>query len=291
MNLSEIDDKKKALFAILIGALIAGAIPALTKIGLREVPPLSFAFLRFLLALLFLIPYLLKQKWQDYIIVLPLSVLATLNIAFFVLGIQTTTATISQLLYAGSPLITVLISYIVLKSENRNEKILGIIIGFLGILVIVFLPVIEGNRLLSGDMLGNVLIVAGVILYSFYLSFSKKAQVKFSPLFITSSFILTTVFVLLPFFIWDTLNSLWFQNISTGGILSILYAGLLGTLVPYYLIQYTVRHGGAVFASLSFYLIPIFAFLTAFLLLGESLTPGILIGGTLALLGVYLATR
>lgn len=291
MNLSKIDDKKKALFAILIGALIAGAIPALTKIGLREVPPLSFAFLRFLLALLFLIPYLLKQKWQDYIIVLPLSVLATLNIAFFVLGIQTTTATISQLLYAGSPLITVLISYIVLKSENRNEKILGIIIGFLGILVIVFLPIIEGNRVLSGDMLGNVLIVAGVVLYSFYLSFSKKAQVEYSPLFITSSFILTTVFVLLPFFIWDTLNSLWFQNISTGGILSILYAGLLGTLVPYYLIQYTVRHGGAVFASLSFYLIPIFAFLTAFLLLGESLTPGILIGGTLALLGVYLATR
>lgn len=291
MNLSEIDDKKKALFAILIGALIAGAIPALTKIGLREVPPLSFAFLRFLLALLFLIPYLLKQKWQDYIIVLPLSALATLNIAFFVLGIQTTTATISQLLYAGSPLITVLISYIVLKSENRNEKILGIIIGFLGILVIVFLPVIEGNRVLSGDMLGNVLIAAGVILYSFYLSFSKKAQVKYSLLFITSSFILTTVFVLLPFFIWDTLSSLWFQNISTGGILSILYAGLLGTLVPYYLTQYTVRHGGAVFASLSFYLIPIFAFLTAFLLLGESLTPGILIGGTLALLGVYLATR
>lgn len=291
MNLSEIDDKKKALFAILIGALIAGAIPALTKIGLREVPPLSFAFLRFLLALLFLIPYLLKQKWQDYIIVLPLSALATLNIAFFVLGIQTTTATISQLLYAGSPLITVLISYIVLKSENRNEKILGIIIGFLGILVIVFLPVIEGNRVLSGDMLGNVLIAAGVILYSFYLSFSKKAQVKYSLLFITSSFILTTVFVLLPFFIWDTLSSLWFQNISTGGILSILYAGLLGTLVPYYLTQYAVRHGGAVFASLSFYLIPIFAFLTAFLLLGESLTPGILIGGTLALLGVYLATR
>lgn len=291
MNLSEIDDKKKALFAILIGALIAGAIPALTKIGLREVPPLSFAFLRFLLALLFLIPYLLKQKWQDYIIVLPLSALATLNIAFFVLGIQTTTATISQLLYAGSPLITVLISYIVLKSENRNEKILGIIIGFLGILVIVFLPVIEGNRVLSGDMLGNVLIAAGVILYSFYLSFSKKAQVKYSLLFITSSFILTTVFVLLPFFIWDTLSSLWFQNISTGGILSILYAGLLGTLVPYYLTQYTVRHGGAVFASLSFYLIPIFAFLTAFLLLGESLTPGILIGGALALLGVYLATR
>lgn len=291
MNLSEIDDKKKALFAILIGALIAGAIPALTKIGLREVPPLSFAFLRFLLALLFLIPYLLRQKWQDYIIVLPLSVLATLNIAFFVLGIQTTTATISQLLYAGSPLITALISYRILKSENRNEKILGIIIGFLGILVIVFLPVIEGNRLLSGDMLGNMLITAGVVLYSFYLSFSKKAQVKYSPLFITSSFILTTVFVLLPFFIWDTLSSLWFQNISTGGILSILYAGLLGTLVPYYFTQYTVRHGGAVFASLSFYLIPIFAFLTAFVLLGESLTPGILIGGTLALLGVYLATR
>lgn len=291
MNLSEIDDKKKALFAILIGALIAGAIPALTKIGLREVPPLSFAFLRFLLALLFLVPYLLRQKWQDYIIVFPLSVLATLNIAFFVLGIQTTTATISQLLYAGSPLITALISYRVLKSENRNEKFLGIIIGFLGILMIVFLPIIEGNKVLSGNMLGNMLIAVGVILYSFYLSFSKKAQVKYSPLFITSSFILSTVFVLLPFFIWDTLSSFWFQNISTDGILSILYAGLLGTLVPYYLTQYTVRHGGAVFASLSFYLIPIFAFLTAFVLLGESLTLGILIGGVLALLGVYLATR
>ena len=76
VDLSEIDNKKKALFAILIGALIAGALPALTKIGLREVPPLTFAFLRFLLALLFLIPYILKQRWQDYVIVFPLSVLA-----------------------------------------------------------------------------------------------------------------------------------------------------------------------------------------------------------------------
>lgn len=291
INLSEIDNKKKALFAILIGALVAGALPALTKIGLREVPPLTFAFLRFLLALVFLIPYILKQKWRDYVIVFPLSVLATLNIALFVLGIQTTTATISQLLYAGTPLITALISYRLLKSENRNEKILGIIIGFIGTFVILLLPVIEGNRTLSGDIFGNMLIAGGVILYSFYLSFSKKAQAKYSPLFITSSFILSTVFVLFPFFIWETLNSAWFQNISTSGVLSILYAGLLGTLVPYYLTQYTVKHGGAVFASLSFYLIPIFAFLMAFILLGESLTAGILIGGVLALLGVYLATR
>jgi drug/metabolite transporter (DMT)-like permease len=42
---------------------------------------------------------------------------------------------------------------------------------------------------------------------------------------------------------------------------------------------------------LQYYLLPIVAYISAFLFLGEQLTLGLVIGGALALLGVYVATK
>ena len=58
----------------------------------------------------------------------------------------------------------------------------------------------------------------------------------------------------------------------------------------YLLYQYAIKHGGSVFASMVFYLLAIFAFFFAFLLLGEGLTIGLVAGGILVLLGIYLTT-
>ena len=66
---------------------------------------------------------------------------------------------------------------------------------------------------------------------------------------------------------------------------------IITPVLVYLLNQYAIKHGGSVLASMQFYLFPVFAYLSAFLLLGEQLTLGLVVGGTLALLGVYHTLR
>ena len=70
-----------------------------------------------------------------------------------------------------------------------------------------------------------------------------------------------------------------------------LYITIVATIITYILNQYAIKHGGSIFASMAYYLLPVFSFFSAFLLLGERLTQGILIGGILALLGVFFVTK
>lgn len=286
-------DRQKAFLSIFTGAFIGGATAAVTKIGLTQIPPLSFAFLRFFLALLLLAPFYITKKdiIKDIKLLAPISLLATVNIMLFVVGLKTTTATIGQLLYAGSPIVIGFILHFLYKERLKIKQAVGILTGFIGVGVVVLLPVIEKGKAFSGDLKGNLLIIGGVILYSLYILFSKKVQEIHSPMRITFVFIFITTIVLSPFFIVDLFNGTgWIEKINLTGFLSIFYISICATIFTYLLNQYAIKHGGSVFASMNLYLVPIFAYLAANFFLGEQLTIGIVTGGVLALLGVFLVT-
>lgn len=288
-------NRQKAFLAIFLGTILGGASTPFQKIGLREFPPLSFAFIRFLMATIIILPFFLKikkHKLKEFKDLIPVSLFATTNIILFILGIKATTATIGQLLYAGTPLLTGLMVYFFMKENLSFRKILGIIIGFIGVGLVVLLPVIERGQVFAGNLSGNLIIGAAVIFWSCYMVFSKKAQIKYSPIDVTSIFIFITTIVLFPLFIYDqTVNFGWWHNLTISGIITILYVTVVTTIFTYFLNQYAIKHGGAVFASMSFYLLPISSFVLAFFLLGERLTSGLLIGGALALIGVFFVTR
>lgn len=287
-------DKQKAFLSIFLNSLLSGAVGAITKIGLLKIPPLSFAFLRFLLASISLMPFIFLSKrnvFKNLIALTPLSLLATANIVLFILGIKTTTATIGGMLYGGVPLLTGLMARFFASERLSAKKTLGIIVGFIGVSILVLLPVLEQGKEFSGDLKGNILIGIGVVCWSFYMVFSQKAQKKHSPFILTSIFILVTAIVLFPFFLLELrTNYGWWNNVDLAGMTSIIYVALFATIGSYLLHQYAIKHGGSVFASMIFYLTPVFTFLAAFLLLGERLTSGLLFGAVLALLGIFLST-
>lgn len=289
------NDRQKAFFSIVLVSLFGGAMGAVTKIGLSNIPPLSFAFIRFFIAFLIIIPFIRKAERKiikDFVALAPISLLATINIVLFTLGVKATTATISGLLYAATPLIIALFSYLFIAEKLNRNKILGIIIGFMGVLVVVFLPFLEKGKAFSGDLFGNLLISAAVVCWSFYMIFSKKMQKTYSPFVIVSIFTILTTLALFPFFLVDLkLNYGWWNGVEISSFISLFYAGAVGTVMSYLLNQYAIRHGGSVFASMAFYIQPLFAFLSAFFLLGEGLTLGILLGGSLALIGVFFVTK
>ncbi|MBI2031220.1 MAG: DMT family transporter [Candidatus Levybacteria bacterium] len=288
-------DRQIAFLAVFLGSLMGGAVTTATKIGLVSIPPLTFAFLRFFIASVIILPLFFKKynfSIKQLKKLIPFTLFATLNIILFIVGIRTTTATIGQLLYAGTPFITSLILFILFNDRQSISKSIGIIVGFIGVAIVAFLPVLEQGKPFAGDLIGNLLIAGGVLSWSFYIVFSKKYSKDYSPFLINSVFILITTIILFPIFIVDFWkNNEWISIINFPSILSLGYVAIFGTIITYLLNQYAIKHGGSVFASMSFYLLPIFAFIAAFVLLSERLTLGLLIGGTLALLGIYLSTR
>ncbi len=287
------NDKQKAIFFILLTVVLGGITPTIIKIGLKSFPPLSFAFVRFLIAGVIISPFLLKTNFfKSLKQLVPFSLLGTINIAFFILGIKTTTATIGQLLYAAVPLLSAIFLFILFRDRLTRKKELGITVGFIGVALITLLPVIERGVKFSGDLFGNLLIGIGVISWSLYMVYSQKKLQSFSPFIVNSVFIWVTCFALFPLFLKDLISyPNWWQNLTLSGFLSLFYISIVSTVIVFLLNQYAIKHGGSILASMQFYLLPILTYLSAFLLLGEGLTVGLAIGGTLALLGVYVTTK
>jgi len=286
-------DKQKAIFFTLLSAVLGGLTSTVTKIGLLGIPPLSFAFIRFLVAGIVILPFLRGKNFpEDVKRLIPFSLLGTINIIVFILGVSITTATIGQLLYAGVPLITAVFLFILFKERLTSRKEAGIAIGFAGVMLIILLPLVEKGTKFSGNLLGNALIGIGVVSYSLYVAYSKSKLKSFSPFILTAAFIYVTCIVLFPLFLTDFISYPdWWHKITFSGVLALGYIAIISTIVTNIMTQYAIKYGGSILASMQFYLLPVFAYLSAFLFLGEQLTFGLIVGGSLALLGVYITTK
>src|SRR3989344_4896988 len=125
------NDKQKAIFAIVAVSLVGEATAAITKIGLVGFPPFGFIFLRFCIAsvCIILFVYLKKKNFRFYFKLAPLSLLASFNIL-----------------------------YLFYKEKMRKLGVFGLILGFLGTGLVILLPAIENNNPFAGNLLGNLLI-------------------------------------------------------------------------------------------------------------------------------------
>ena len=83
----------------------------------------------------------------------------------------------------------------------------------------------------------------------------------------------------------------WTNLARADVLLALIGLGCLGSGLSYLLFYYLIRVGGAEFATLVTYLVPVTALWWGTLLLGEPLTPNLLVGLSLILAGVFLAGR
>jgi drug/metabolite transporter (DMT)-like permease len=285
----------KSILLIFLAALLGGGNSTFTKIAVIEIPPFFFTLFRFIFAFLILLPLVINNKkfhFDSFKKILFVSLLATANVTLFVFGAKRTTATTSQMLYAAVPLIAGIFSFSLLKEKLSLKKIFGIITGFIGVVLIILLPILGQKNLFNGDLIGNLIIFIAVSLFSLYSVLSKRFQNKFTPLEITMVFILTTILVqalLIPFSLPQ--NNIWLVNLSVKSLLAVAYVGVIGTGIYYLIYQFAIKHSTPIIASMTFYLQPISAFLWAAILLGEKLTIGFILGAILAFVGVMLVTN
>lgn len=280
------------ILALLLGiVLTGGGRSVFIKIGLREIPLFTFNFLRLLLAAMFILPFFLREKPsidKGLSKIILTSLLAIGHINLFALGVARTTATIATMLYASVPIIAAVFSTVLLQEKINLRKIIGIIIGFVGALLIILSPALTKNSMFTGDLIGNILTFSGVIVFALYSVLSKQLQRRYSPTYITMVFLVTAAIIHSFISIFELkVEPQWWLALSLSGVIALLYVGVLATGVNYLLYQYTIKHSSPLVASLTFYLLPISTFAWGSLLLGEGVTLGFVVGAVLAFLGAW----
>lgn len=283
----------KATLALLGTVLLWSHMVVITRGIVAFVPPITVLFYRLLIAALCFMPFFLKNRtWEKphFIKMVLISLGATINLTFFILGIKYTSASASQIIYATMPILILSYGRFILKEKQTRTKIIGILIGFLGLLLIGYLSAIEQGETISGSLRGNFLIFVAMSGWTWYLLSSKKLSANFLPIEMGSTSILVSFLVSSVLFI---INQSIYQNpISFSPVIfmSLLYIGFFGTFITYILYQYAIRHSSALKVSLTSYIQPVTTAFLAILLLGEQLTFYFIIGSVMVLIGIFITS-
>ena len=221
-----------------------------------------------------------------------MSLLASIEVILFTFGIKKTSATLTQLIYTASPLLTAFFSLLILHKSTNSHKLIGLLIGFIGTTFIIILPLFENEFRINSTFIGNLIIVCAMTFYTLYSVFSKKISVQFKPIQITAVFSFTTLILLFFLSLYEIIISTsWVDSLSLKSLLAVLYVGIFGTAIYYLLVQIIIKKSSPVTSNLILYLEPIAAIILANLFLSERLTAFIIIGGLLSFIGVWLTTR
>lgn len=285
--------------ALILSHTIWGVNFVVAKVTLGEIPPMSLAFLRFAIALLFLTPFLLTEKRQNIIKkdlpwLFAVGVLmVTLNIAFFYLGLTRTTVTAASALTLTIPVFSVIAGWWFLKEKIYTANLAGIIFGIAGALVVIGLPlaVFGVAAWNSPSFVGNILIVFASLSWVAGAVISKRMLTKYSTLTVTAIIFLVGV---LTFVIPATQEYLqdpaWPARLTYLGIFGLLFIAIASSISAYFLFEWGLSKLGVVRADLFQYLEPLVAVTLGVFILNEGIRFSYIVGAILIGLGAYWST-
>ncbi len=260
------------------------------------IPPVSFAFWRWTIAFVILLPFTWRTARQDWSQVVKswkiMSILSILGISVFntmlYTAVHTTTAINGAMIQTTMPAVIILATLVMFKEKVTRLQILGVAICIIG----AFIVILRGrwNTLLGMSFTpGDILMMGAVIVYALYSALLRQRPAIHPLSFLIYTFGLGVIF-LLPAYIWELAGSAT-MTLTLQVVLSILYVALFPSIVAYFCWNRGVEVIGANRAGLFINLIPVFASILAILFLGETLQAFHIIGMALILGGMILFNR
>lgn len=275
-------------------ALLWGSGFLWIKLALRGFNPVQIVFVRLLLGFVVLAPLVLSRRlgfprgWRLWGHLFVAALVAN-AIPYVLVGIgeQTVGSNVAGVLNATTPLWTLLLAFLVgVDRAVTWQKAGGLALGFLGV-VVLFSPWESASEIASW---GGFACLAAAASYGVsYVYMGRYLTGRgISPIALSASQLGAGTVLLglaMPFAGLDA--PVW----RADAVLSLLVLGVLGTAAAYVLNYRIISDEGPTAASVVTYLLPLVAVLLGWLVLDEALTPAILAGVALVLVGVVLARR
>ncbi len=282
----------KAYLALIAISLIWGSTWVVSKIGVQGIPGFQLAAIRqFCAGAIFLtffkikgepFPTFLQFKW---LIVLSLFMIVFAN-GISMWSIKYIPSGLGALIGTMFPLCVVIIEMIFFKNNPNNRlTIVGMILGFAGLFLVFYQTAFHHQS--EGYVLGLVMSFLSTLSWSIGTIFIARKQLHMNPynaigwqMFIGSFLIMAMSLA--------TNNYIPFDQVPLKTWMAIVYLILFGSVAAFIGMIYTIKHLPVAIASLYAYFNPIVALLIGAVVLHEKLTPAIIFGSIVTLLGVFI---
>jgi drug/metabolite transporter (DMT)-like permease len=256
--------------AAAVGVQVGATIVA-TRSVVGELGPASIAFVRYAIALLTLLPALRwsGQRWRlpprDAIVVMLLGIgQFGLLIAWLNMGLQTVASASAALIFAGFPLLTLLLAWLAGQERLDAAKLAGVACTLAGVAVALGRSALQ-LRVASGE---------GAVLASAFTGALCSVLVR--PYLQRHTALTVGVWAMggavLFLASWSALESGGFGAVSKNGWLALAFIGL-SSGIGYFLWLWALRHAPASRVTLLLALSPLTALLLGALWLHEPVPP------------------
>jgi drug/metabolite transporter (DMT)-like permease len=264
-----------------------------TKVLLQELPPISIAFFRQIIASITLIIWLFVTKSFSKITYKHFFVIAISGLFGIVLyfifentGLMYTSASNASMIVASVPIFTLFTEVLFYKLKINLKMIFCIVLSIIGVYLVI---TVNGKLDFSSSMFkGNLLILGAMIAWVIYTIINKNLSKKYSSLLMTAYQSIISIFIFIPFLIPEV--STW-KNLTLYPLLNLIYLGVFCSAFAYFFYNYAVKRIGPTISSAFLNLIPVVSIFFGCLILGETLFFIQIIGMLLVLLSLYLLSR
>lgn len=256
---------------LIILSLLWGGSFFFVEVALADIPPFTLVFLRVALAAVALLAYL-KLRGESIPLNLPLwsafFVMGLLNNVFpfgmIVWGQTHITGSVASILNATTPIFTVLAAHWLTTDEKLTlNKLLGVIIGFAGVVVMMMPTLDQGVSLKS---YGQLAVLGAALSYAFAGVWGKRFK-STPPLVNAAGMLICATFIMLPALFF--LENPFALSPSFASWLAVGAIALLSTASAYILYFRILASAGATNLLLVTFLIPLSSMLLGMGILEE----------------------
>ena len=204
---------------------------------------------------------------------------------FLLYGLRKTTALESGIITSLTPAVVGLISFVLLREKIERNRMIGIVLAVMGILVMNIYGNLTGTEQTASSLAGNALIICAVIGEAVFLTFSKFVSKQISALAISFMTSGIGALLFLPFAIMEA-KEFAFSSVTTGQWMLVVYTGVGVTVLATILYNQGIRYVPASTAAILSALMPISAVVFSCIVLGESIHAYHVFGFACVLLGL-----
>lgn len=282
---------KKGLIYAIITALVFTTLEPVSKLIAEQVSPYAITFWRCMIGALVLMPFAIarikKQKIRiDIKDIGMLCFLGTLLICISLVILQVAVKksdnpALIAIIFSSNSVFTILLALVLLKEKMTKRKLFAVVLCVIGVLVCADFS--YGTNLTS-----VIYALVSALSLSLYTVLSKKYMKKIGGVIHTAlSFFLGSIVLLFGILITGIKVV---PVLTTENVFLLIYLGIIVTGIGYWAYNMAIEKGGAMTASLSFFIKPILTPVVTFLINGIVPRWNVFVAIVLIVCGSYLAT-
>lgn len=286
----------KAILAAFTAHMLWGAGTPLFKLSFADIPPITFAAIRFWFTAILLLGYLFYKKTElsftrkDFLITLAVGISITAHIGLYFFGLSLSNGLNTSIIVSMSPIVTVFFAFLFHKEEISSFMLMGIGIAFIGGLIIIGQPILSLGIQNKTIVIGNIILFISVIMAVISAFFLKTIAKKYPSTHINAVIFSVGFLLFLPFaFLEYRQQPLWINSLSYVSGVGIIYAVVGNSVLAYFLYTKAYQTLKMTQVETSAYIMPVIGVLLSTLILGEKMSVFFVVGAIVTAFGIFLA--